>query len=93
MSGNQLAGCVFFVPHVVSDFTTPSEPWRILPVRLPDGDSLQAFLRRVARYQADFYQMNACGEIISPYEFWPGGHLSKEQLADKSCYAKHTPSP
>jgi hypothetical protein len=30
--------------------------------------------------------MDACANIISPHQYWPGGHLSKEQLSDTTCY-------
>jgi hypothetical protein len=65
----------------------PAEPWRILPRATPASDSSRALESRVNEYKADVYQMDACGKIISPYEFYPISHFSKEQLDDRTCYA------
>jgi hypothetical protein len=60
-----------------------SEPWSI--VRAPQ-DSAQDLAVRANQYKADYFQIDACGQFLNPDTYWPGGRLSKEQLADNSCY-------
>jgi hypothetical protein len=62
----------------------PAEPWKIIPEQ--SQNSSQELTDRASRYEGEFEQMNACGQILDPYKYWPGLRLSKEQLADKSCY-------